>query len=76
MPTLSGRNPENLTAPSIDLRQRAKAANAAALVAMLLPDLSVRFWIYGLDDCIGRVTGASFSTDPFQNPCGLVRRID
>jgi hypothetical protein len=40
---------------SIDLRQRAKAANAAALVAMLLPDLSVRFWIYGLDDYIGRV---------------------
>jgi hypothetical protein len=40
---------------SIDLRQRAKAANAAALVAMLLPDLPVRFWIHGLDDCIGRV---------------------
>jgi hypothetical protein len=40
---------------SIDLRQRAKAANAAALVPILLSDLSVRFWIYGLDDCIGRV---------------------
>jgi hypothetical protein len=37
------------------LRKKAKAAKAAALVAVLLSDRSVRFWIYGLDDCIGRI---------------------
>ena len=54
---------------SIDLRQRAKAANAAALVAMLLPDLSVRFWIYGLDDC-RRALGLHFQPIPSKSLVG------